>query len=67
MITEVFLHASKESMYNQGHAMGLKGEALNNFMYACYEVKLKLEVDEETGEAKIIGVDGSHNCCFCYD
>ena len=43
-------------MRDQGETAGLKGKALDKFMYACYEVKIGLEVDGE-GNAKIISVD----------
>ena len=52
-----YVHSTKESMYDLGKRSGLKGAALDMFMYACLEVKLELEVNEETGEATIIRVD----------
>lgn len=57
MILETYLHASKESLYDVGKKAGLSTEALKLFVYACYEVKVTLEVDEKSGEAKIIKVD----------
>ena len=56
MFISVYLHSSKESMRDQGETAGLKGKALDNFMYACYEVKIGLEVDDK-GNARIISVD----------
>lgn len=56
--TTIYLHADKESNYEQGEELGLTGEALNYFMYACYEVGIDVEVDKETGETIIVGVDG---------
>jgi hypothetical protein len=53
----VWLHGSKESMRDQGERAGLTGAALDKFMYACYEVKMKLRVDEKTGNAAIVTVD----------
>ncbi len=53
-----YLHSNKEAMYELGKESGLKGEALEYFMYALYEVRVDLEVDEETGKATIDKVDG---------
>lgn len=55
---KAYLHSSKEQMYDLGVKIGLKGKALDYFRCALYEVKFELEVNEETGEAKIIKVDG---------
>lgn len=52
-----YLHSSKEEMLDLGEQHGLKGAALDNFMYALYEVKLELEVDMQTGDSKIIKCD----------
>jgi hypothetical protein len=57
MRTDVFLHGEKESMWIKGEELGLTGEALRNFSRACYEVKLTLEVNADTGDADIIAVD----------
>lgn len=53
-----YLHGSKEDNYDLGQRSGLKGKALDYFMYANYEVKVDLDVDEKTGKAKIVAVDG---------
>ena len=53
-----YAHASKESMYDKGEKAGLTGEALRMFAYALSEVKFDLEVDEKTGLAEIVSVDG---------
>lgn len=58
MKTIIYLHSSKESNYEHGEKLGLKGEALNMFMYGCYEVAVEVEVNEATGETEIISVDG---------
>ena len=55
---ELALHGSKESNREDGKELGLKGEALSRFCYALYEVIFKLEVDTETGDYKILTVDG---------
>lgn len=55
-----YLHGSKEAMWDKGEAIGLSGEALGRFSFALYEVEVEveLEVNEETGEANIIRVNG---------
>ena len=45
-------------MLDHGRKMGLTGEALRMFSFACYEVEFELEVNEMTGLATIIAVDG---------
>lgn len=57
MKATVYVHCDKETMYEKGQSLGLTGQALDKFMYACYEVKLDLEVDEKTGLARITHVD----------
>lgn len=59
MIIEIWLHASKEASIDAGIKAGLTGEALETFAYAAYEVKLGLSVNESTGEAIIVEVDGN--------
>ena len=56
--TTAYLHSSKEVMGDLGKKIGLEGEALNDFRYALYEVKLELEVDTDTGEYVILEVSG---------
>lgn len=58
MKTTVYLHSSKEAMRDAGEKLGLSGEALEMFMFACYEVAVQLDVDPQTGIALIAGVDG---------
>ena len=60
MLITTYLHSDKESMRNTGEEAGLKGRALENFRYALYEVEFTLKVDEESGEAEIIEVNGRH-------
>ncbi len=54
----VYVHGSRDSMYEQGEELGLIGEALRMFSFAASELKLDLEVNEVTGEAEIVAVDG---------
>ena len=53
---DVFLHSSKESMYEQGEQAGLSDKQMELFVYACSDVKVTLSVNEK-GEAEIIAVD----------
>ncbi len=57
MRADIYLHGSKESNYETGQELGLKGKALEYFCYACYEVKVTVEVNEKTGAATIVAVD----------
>lgn len=57
MKTDVYVHGSKESMYDKGLKLGLTGEALDMFSFTGYEVKLTVEVDEKSGNSTIIAVD----------
>jgi hypothetical protein len=58
MLINIYLHSDKESNRETGEEYGLSGEALRSFAYAGDEVRLTLEVDPETGDYKIIAVDG---------
>ena len=44
-------------MYEAGEKAGLTHDVLEYFKYACYEVKVELDVDDKTGSAKIIKVE----------
>jgi hypothetical protein len=57
MIIDIYLHSDKCSVYDKGEAAGLKGEALDKFMYAGYEEKLTYEVDANTGEYTLVKVN----------
>jgi hypothetical protein len=57
MFATVYLRGSKEDFYSKGEELGLKGEALENFTYSCYEVKIGLDVEEKTGFSKIVSID----------
>jgi len=57
-IVKAYLHSSKDTMYELGEEIGLKGKALEKFTYALYEVELKLEVESRTGKYKIIEAVG---------
>jgi hypothetical protein len=54
---DIYLHSDKDQMCAKGMTLGLRGESLTMFLYACLEVKLTLNVDMKTGKAIIIAVD----------
>ena len=56
--TKMYLHSSKEGNYDDGVELGLHGKALDNFAYALYEVEFDVEIDEKTGDCRIVSVDG---------
>ena len=55
--TDIYIHSSKESMYEKGVEIGLKGEALRRFVFAASEVKLTIDVDAKNGKSSIVAVD----------
>lgn len=58
ILTVAYVHSSKETMRELGTRLGLKGQALDYFMFALCEVKLGIEVNDQTGDAVIVSVDG---------
>lgn len=58
MITTCYLHSDKETMWELGEKLGLKGEAVMMFRHALCEVKIEMDVDPTTGSATIVKVDG---------
>lgn len=58
----VYAHSNKESAREAGAKAGLVGEALHFFSFAANEVKLVMDVNAKTGEAKIIEVNGRRLC-----
>lgn len=54
----LYLHGSKESAYDAGYQAGLRDSALKMFMYAGTEHAIEYEVDQYTGEAKAVKIDG---------
>lgn len=55
---DIYVHSSRDSMWNKGEQLGLTGESLKLFSFVGCEVKLTIEVDETTGDAVIVAVDG---------
>jgi len=62
IVTTCYLHGSKEDNYTHGEELGLEGDALEQFVYTCYEVGLMVKVDPTTGEAKAIGIKDEKGC-----
>ncbi len=58
MRIDIYVHGSKESVRRAGECAGLTGEALDVFAYAGSEFKVTLEVDQETGIAAAVALDG---------
>lgn len=53
----MYLHSNKETNYELGKdELELNDKALDNFVYALYEVKFDVEVDTKTGEINILGI-----------
>lgn len=53
----VYLHSSKEYMNGIGEELELTGDALYEFMFTCYEVKLTMNLNTDTGETTITKVN----------
>jgi len=45
-------------MWDKGQQLGLTGEALKLFSFVACEIELTIDVDEKTGDAVIVAVDG---------
>lgn len=58
MITKAWARTCSDSMWELGEKLGLSPDAIRMFRHAGCEVELTLDVDEKTGVAKIIAVDG---------
>jgi hypothetical protein len=58
MRTTIYVHACRDSMWDVGDKIGLKGDAARTFSYFASELALGIEVDKKTGKATIINVDG---------
>lgn len=56
----IYAGASKDSMFEKGEDLGLRGEALSAFGYTAGEVELSVRVDRESGRALLVGVNGVH-------
>ncbi len=57
MKVKMHLHSDKENNLYQGEKIGLIGNALNNFIYALYEVEFEVDIDKD-GNTTILKVNG---------
>jgi hypothetical protein len=55
--TQIYLRGNKEGNGEQGKELGLKGEALTQFIYAVYELEVTVLVYED-GHCEIKKIDG---------
>lgn len=55
---ELFLHADKEQNWELGTRLGLTGEALRAFCFACTELKVEFLANRQTGMIIILAIDG---------
>lgn len=56
MEIDIYLHSSKEQMWDAGEKAGLRGDALLAFRFTGCEHKMTYEVDE-AGSSTLIAVD----------
>ncbi len=56
--TKMYLHSEKDTNYGDGGELGLQDKALDSFKYALYEVEFDVEINEETGHATIVKLNG---------
>ncbi len=54
---KIYLHGTKEGMWEQGEELGLTKSQLQNFIYTGYEVEINIEIDN-TGQAWATHVQG---------
>lgn len=58
MKTRMYVHTNKDTNYWQAEKLGLSEKATDNFKYACLEVELGVDINEENGEVTIIECNG---------
>jgi ribosome modulation factor len=54
----LFIHGSREKAFDAGEKAGLAGKALQMFSYTSNEHRIEYLVDEKTGVAIPITIDG---------
>jgi hypothetical protein len=55
---KLYAHEDSDSGYEQGEELGLEDDALKNFAHWGYEIEFEADVNMETGEVKLLSVDG---------
>jgi len=58
MKIDLYTHSNKEFNRVAGETAGLSGKALAYFLFAGYEHRMTYWVNEETGAATLVQVDG---------
>lgn len=58
MKIKLYAHADDDTYYEKGEKLGFKGKVLRNFANWGYELEFDAEVDMETGEVKLLSIDG---------
>lgn len=56
--TIIYLHSDKDRNYDLAREIGLSEDTIRTFAYTCYEVRVTVEVNPETGEAKATHFNG---------
>ena len=56
-IITMYVHGSREDCAEKAEEIGLEGDAAKRFWYALEEFEVELEVNMDTGEAKLIKID----------
>lgn len=55
---DVYVHSSKDMLYEEGERLGMTRDALMLFRHLASEVRLTYRVNTETGEGVLLFVDG---------
>jgi len=53
-----YLHSRKSNNRVKAEELGLSKKASAEFIYSLHEVEFNMEVDVETGETWIVGIEG---------
>ena len=53
----IYLHNDSDDGYEYGRELGLEGTALEEFPSLCYELAVVVEVNRETGDGVMIGIN----------
>lgn len=56
--TTIYANSGKDSMYEKGEELGLKGDALSAFAYTASEVEIEVRVDRESGRCLAETING---------
>ena len=56
--SSIIFTPGKEDNYDKGKELGLTGQALDDFMYCCYELEVTLVIEQD-GSTIMTHVDGT--------